>query len=549
LGTTPLSIANSVRRNTHMQDSAFTRDAAPRRFLLIARIRRAAYWIFPLAICLAVYWQGLWSWFQQTDFIWLDLRNHVANLPTLVWAMCAPMAQGTFRPFSERGFFLLLSDLFQVRAFPYRLVAFANQFLNVFLVMLVTRKLTRSALAGFVAPLLWLASTTLIIPMAWTAAYNEIQCATFLLLSLYLFIRYTETGERKFYWATWITFLLGFGSQELAVVFPAIAILYSLLFAHKYLRSTLPMLAAAALIAFGMRYAAPNRVSRSYDLSFHPATLGRTLLEHWGTLLGVSEFAEPRHLPVWMVASVSILLTVAVIGFALFQARKNRVPMFCLGWFLIVIAPFLPIHNRTIQYYGAIPSIGLAMLGALALAMAWRRNWFVRSATLALLALYAVPSLIVIHAGMSYYWERSDRARSICQAVAQLKQLNSHKMILLANVDDDLFWSTVYYSKLPVLGWKDVFIAPDSRALIKADPTFDDINGYFLPDSALSKALESRSVLVYRVEGKQLADVTESYNAWFGLDASLAYAFPSPVPERLPISPRKGGYHLGPFRW
>jgi hypothetical protein len=532
-----------------MQHSVFTEKAVPPRALLISRIGRAVYWIFPLAVCVALYWQGLWSWFQQTDFIWLDLRNHVVNFQTLVWAMCAPMAQGTFRPLSERGFFLLFSEFFQFRAFPYRLVAFANQLLNVFLVMLVTRKLTRSALAGFVAPLLWLASITLIIPMAWTAGYNEIQCATFLLLSLYLFIRYTETDQKKFYWSTWVAFLLGLGSLELAVVFPAIAILYSLLFARRYLRSTLPMIAVAALLGYGIRSAGASLTNHIYEFSFRPASLGRTLLAHWQILLGTSEFGEPRHFPVWLTASVTVLLTAALIGFAIFQARRNRLPLFFLGWFLIVIAPFLPIHNRIIQYYGAIPSIGLAMLGALALELAWRRNWFVRSATLASLALYAVPSLFVIHTGMNYYWERADRARAICQAVAQLKQSNPQKMILLANVDDDLFWSTVYYSKLPVFGWKDVFIAPDSRTLIKPDPKFDDINGYFLPDAALSKALGSRSVLVYRVEGKQLADVTQTYNALFDLDGSLLYVSRSPEQERLPLTQMGVGFGLRSFRW
>jgi 4-amino-4-deoxy-L-arabinose transferase-like glycosyltransferase len=156
-------------------------------------------------------------------------------------------SQGTVRPLSERGFFMLFSYLFGLHALPYRIFVFLNQFLNIVLVMLVTRKLTRSELAGLLAPLFWLSNMALIVPMSWNSSYNEIQCATFLLLSFYLFIRYTETGERRFYWAQLIVFVLGFGGLEINVVYPAIAALYALLFARRYLRSTLPMLAVSAV--------------------------------------------------------------------------------------------------------------------------------------------------------------------------------------------------------------------------------------------------------------------------------------------------------------
>jgi hypothetical protein len=454
----------------------------------------------------------LWTWFQQTDFIWLDLRNHVTNVQTFLRAMCSPMAQGTFRPLSERGFFLLFTEIFGFRSFPYRLLAFLNQFLNVLLLMLVTRKLTKSALAGFVAPLLWLSSITLILPMAWTSAYNQIQCATFLLLSLYLFIRYTETGARKFYWAQWATFVLGLGSLELAVVYPAIALLYALLFARRYLRSTIPMLAAASVVAFAIRLAGRGQANFNYELSFRPASLFATLQEHWRTLLGISAFGEPRQLPVWAIAAAMALLTAAVLGFVIAQTLKRSfVPLFLLGWFLIVIAPLLAIHNRTIQYYAAIPAIGIAMLGALGLSIAWRTHWFARVCTIALLALYAVPSLFVIHAGLSYYRYRADRGHALCQAVADAGKLNPGKILLFRNVDNDLFWSTVYYSQLQVFGWKGVFLAPDSRTLIEEDPKFDDIDRYFFPDAAVEPALRRGSMEVYEVHGKTVSHVTELY--------------------------------------
>src|SRR5579862_5692393 len=149
----------------------------------MTRTLRVAYWLTPIAFCVLLYWRGLRIWFAMDDFAWLSLRNHVVDFHTFLWAMFSPLAQGTVRPFSERGFFMVFSYFFGLRALPYRAFVFLNQFVNIVLVMLVTRKLTKSDLAAFLAPLLWLVNVALIIPMSWSASYNEIQCASFILLS------------------------------------------------------------------------------------------------------------------------------------------------------------------------------------------------------------------------------------------------------------------------------------------------------------------------------------------------------------------------------
>src|SRR5207244_11794555 len=49
----------------------------------------------------------------------------------------------------------------------------------------------------------------------------------FLLLSLWFIMRYAETGERRFYIAQLVTFIVGFFVLELNVVYPAIATVYA----------------------------------------------------------------------------------------------------------------------------------------------------------------------------------------------------------------------------------------------------------------------------------------------------------------------------------
>ncbi len=253
----------------------------------MTRAARVAWWITPFLFCIALYWLGARIWFEQDDFAWLGLRAHVTDFSSFLKCMFAPLAQGTVRPWSERGFFMLFSWFFGERALPYRLFVFANQFLNIALVMLVARKLTKSDLAAVVAALLWLANIALVTPMAWTSAYNEIQCATFLLLSFYLFIRYTETGERKFYWAQCATFLLGFGALEINVVYPAIAALYAFSFARRYLKSTLPLFAVSAAFAAVDRFVGSKPENFYYDMTFRPGAIAGDIVAILEDLAGV----------------------------------------------------------------------------------------------------------------------------------------------------------------------------------------------------------------------------------------------------------------------
>ena len=482
----------------------------------MSRALRSLYWLTPIAFCVALYWLGLRIWFAQDDFAWLGLRNHVVDFRSFLWAMFSPLAEGTVRPWSERGFFMLFSYVFGLRALPYRAFVFLNQFVNIVLLMLVARKLTGSAVAAFLTPLLWLANVALIIPMAWTSAYNEIQCTSFLLLSFYLFIRYTETGERKFYWAQCATFLLGFGSLEINVVYPAIAALYALLFARRYLLSTLPLFVVSAVFAVVDRLSASSdNTSFYYEMDFHPGAVLRTLSQYINIMLGVPAYGRMHNWRRGLILAAVALLVVSIIGFVAWQTWKRRfLPLFALGWFLGILAPLLPLHNHITEYYVAIPAIGIAMLAAYACSLAWQRGWRSTIGAAALVLLYAVPSMSVVHAGMISYFDRADRGRALTQSVAYAKHIHPGKMIFLKDVDDELFWECVYDKPFQVFDWHDVYLTPDSRALVHEDPHLNPIDGFYLPESAVLHALDHQSALVYDVEGRNLRNITRSYANW-----------------------------------
>jgi len=481
----------------------------------MSRAVKVAFWLTPIAFCIYLYWLGMRIWFQQDDFAWLTLRNHVTNFRSFLWAMFTPLAQGTIRPWSERGFFMLFSYFFGLRALPYRLFVFLNQFLNIVLLMIVTRKLTRSQLAAFIAPLLWVSCNALVIPMVWTAAYNEIQCTTFLLLSFYLFIRYTEAGDRRFYWAQWVTFVLGFGALEINVVYPAIAGAYALFFARRYFRSTLPMFAVSLVYAVVHQLASTGSKGFYYDMNYHPGSIAPVLLNYWRILFGFDAYVKLSHRHQWAATVAMLLFTGAIFGFAAWQARKRRfLPLFLLLWFLIVLSPLLPLHNHITDYYVMIPAIGMAILGAHAVALAFERGWAPAAPACALAALYMIPSAIADKAGVLGNFDRADRCRAVVQSVAYAKRLHPDKTFLLKDIDDTVFWSCVYDSPFRFFGWNDVFLTPDSRQHILEDANLGSIDPYILPEAATLHALESGTAVVYAMDGRRLHNFTRSYTAF-----------------------------------
>ena len=476
---------------------------------------RVAYWVTPIAFCLALYWLGLRIWFAQDDFAWLNLRNHVKDFHSFLWAMFAPMAQGTIRPFSERGFFMLFSYFFGLRALPYRGFIFLNQFLNIVLLMLVTRKLTKSELAGFLAPLFWLANAAIVEPMAWTAAYNEIQCATFLLSAFYWFLRYTETGSRKFYWAQWATFLLGFGALEINVVYPAIAAAYAFLFARRYFRSTLPLFAASILYALLHRLFSVQEKNFYYDMDFHVQPLLSTFAQYCNILFGSAAFTTLERWPAWPAQAAAILLAAAIVAFTAWQTAKRRyLPLFLVIWFLVVLAPLLPLHNHVTDYYLFLPAIGIAILAAYGVALARHRGLVSTALAATAALLYFVPAAIVSHNAMHVYFGRADLARFVVQSVAYAKRIHPGKTILLQNVDDTLFWAALYDSPFRIFGWNDIFVTPESRPQVHEDPNLGDVEPYFLPATAVAHALHENGAVVYAVDNRRLKNVTQLYTAY-----------------------------------
>ena len=183
--------------------------------------RKASLFLLPILFLLWLYSDTFQVWFRRDDFAWLGLLQGVHGLRDVMEALFHPAAQGTIRPWSERGFFLLFDFLFGLNGVPYRIAVFLTVVLDLLLLTCVTARLSGSWFAALAASIFWIAHPAVVSPMTWNSCYNQVQYPAFVLSALLLFIRYAETGRRSLWWGQLAIFVLGLGSLESEVVYPA----------------------------------------------------------------------------------------------------------------------------------------------------------------------------------------------------------------------------------------------------------------------------------------------------------------------------------------
>jgi hypothetical protein len=472
----------------------------------MSRLQRAAYWVGPALICLLIHWRGFASWFRADDFAWLGVGLHAHGLHEYLLALFAPMAQGTIRPLSDRLFFMVGFRLFGLDALPFRVIIFATQFANLALVAWIGARLTGRRAAGFLAAVLWAVSDTMVEPLGWASAYNQVLCGLFLLLAFHFLLRYVESGNPRYNLYQWVAFLLGFGAMELNVVYPALALAYAGLCARQYVRRVWPLF-LPSVAYFAIHVAVAPTKDPNYTMHFTGSML-RTLVKYWAWSVGPLGFWAPFSVPSWLIPAAVILVSLGLLAFA---ATRGRTAVFCMAWFVIAIAPVLPLRDHITEYYSFLPAIGLCWLGGWALAETWHARTGARSAALCLAGIYLLMMLPRTVAASDWNYRITLRVRDLVEGAARARQLHPGQTILLDGVDTTLFYNAILDHPFRLLGIDRLYLTPGSERHIDAHPELGDVGEFILPPDAVAKALDDDEVAVYDVRGPRLRNITSTY--------------------------------------
>ncbi len=520
--------------------------------------------ISPILFLLGLYREGLDIWFMQDDFAWLSLLRQ-ANSPSDVFRILfEPAAQGTIRPWSERGFFLLFQYLFGLDNYPFRLMAFATAAADALLIGWVIRRLTGSgmnaAVAGAVAGIAWIANASLVVAMTWSSAWNELLCPFFLLTALVCFVKFEETGRRVFWWLQLVVFVLGFGVLEINVVYPAIAVAWVLFVSGKE-KKRLLLLAEAPLFVISVVYflihraVAPLPATGAYALHFDGAIF-KTLALYGKWSLLPADWVAWKHSAL---AGKVILGTglVGIAGLVVVEFRRGRtVALFFAAWFLITLGPLLPLSGHRSDYYLTIPVIGVGMLAGWSVGAAWKsgsgegkRAW--QAIPVFCVIVYLAGMVPVARTATAWWYVRAEAVRTLVLGVEAAHKAHPDSVIVLEGVTTELFNNAIGHSPFYPSGIDKVYLAPGSEAKIASAPELAEFKDLVLEPSVLRNALTSGRAVVYSISGDHLRNITEIYKR------SAPDRLADQLPSRVDIGNSLYSWLVGPewlpletgFRW
>ena len=475
------------------------------------RTARAMWWVFPSFLCLLIYYPGLLAWFQADDFVWLGQWRRIADGGSLWTELLAPSVHGTWRPLSERAYFLVLSRWFPEEALPFRMVAFATQFLNLALLAWLVRRLSGSAAMGFLAALLWLVNPNLGTVMSWSSAYMQALCGFCLLAGFHFYLNWVETGRRRWYGLQWLVFLTGFLVMETTVVYPALIAVHALLFHRRRLLAIAPMFAASAAFAILHILLAPKQAQGVYSMHFDGWIL--VTLARYVRLAVSPSWTGPHRLREWawnlpFVALVSLAL-LASLWWGV-RKRQWQVLVFA-AWFLFPLAPVLPLRDHVTHYYLTLPAIGLAMLGAWGLVEAWRSHPVMRWSAAAIAAVFAAGSANDARAWSRWYYQNSVACREIIACASAGRKAFPNKMIFLNGLSDDNFWRTFVDHGFQAFRIDGVYPTPEVQGAVIRRPDYPDIDGFFCDADTFRQAMESRTAVVLDYNPGSCRNITTLY--------------------------------------
>jgi hypothetical protein len=441
--------------------------------------------ILPVLVLFALYWPGLTNWFYQDDFGWLRLRQEVHSARDLGPALFAPKAHGNMRPLGENAYWLGLSSLFGAEALPFRICAFVTQIASLLLLGSLVVRMTGSRAAAFWAQVLWITNVGLAPTMSWSSIYNQVLSGFFFLLAFYFLLRRVE-------WAHWLAFILGLGALETNVVYPALAAGYALLYDRSLLRKIAPMFLVSGLFVW-VHFHFAGTQGGVYAMHFDWAMPG-TLWTYWSWALGRGPLAA------------TLALTAAAVGFAVWRCRqRDYLALFGLAWFAIALGPYLPLRDHRMDYYLAVPAIGIAMVGAAAVARAPRPV-----AALGIAA-YLAMSLPAAWTATRWNHDRSQKAADLVLGVAEIRRHDPGKIILLDGIDTDRFWAGIADVPFLALQIPYVYLAPGAEARIQAPAEL--VTKFELPAGMALDAVKGGRAVVYRMEDGVLRNSTARYRS------------------------------------
>ena len=249
-----------------------------------------------------------------------------------------------------------------------------------------------------------------------------------------------------------------------------------------------------------------------------------------GTFFSYVRWAlAPSHLDLWVGRGrrfgllTAALAGIALLGFALWRSkRRELLGFFCLGWFVLLLVPVLPLPNHIEDYYVTLPDLGLAWLGGWAMVCGWKAGPQWRAATVLMAGMFLGASAIEAERYSRWFEERSEGMRTVVLGLRDAAQAHPGWGFILEGVNDELFQVGFQDDPFRLFSLQKVFLVPGSEQSIRARADLGGGKRWTISPSGALAMIERKQGMVFRVTNDRLIDITPVYAATLRADPRAA---------------------------
>jgi protein O-mannosyl-transferase len=341
-------------------------------------------------VTLAIYWQvNQCNFISIDDPVYVTQNNHIQSgitLKGLGWAFSTTYAE-FWHPLTWLSL-MLDYQLYGLTPGGYHLTNLILHILSTLLLFWLFHRMTGAVLKSAFVAALFALHPIHVQSVAWIAERKDVLSAFFWMLTLCLYVYYTEKPVLQRYLLVMFSFVCALMSKPMVVTLPVIMILLdywplnrfeskkgnlilwqmkekTLFFVLSGIFSIITLYAQSHLY---VEHSLRSRIANA------PVSLVAQLEKmFWPDGLAFV-YPFPSQLPVWQV--LDTVLLIIVISVAIVSARKH-LPYFFVGWlwYAITILPvigIIPVGDPMADRYIYIPSIGIAMM------VAWGAPFFIK---------------------------------------------------------------------------------------------------------------------------------------------------------------------------
>jgi hypothetical protein len=324
-----------------------------------------------------IYFRGNEHFFQGDSIFYLYLRHRSVGDFLLGFLHLDPA--GWYRPLAATAVQSLFYPFFALEPRGYRIAQYVLFMAAVFATYRLARIVTQSRLAATVATFFFGLHTVNAYTTYDVAFAPEIIYTFFYVCAAAAYLRYRESHDRRHLGLSIGFFVATLASKEPGVTLPVVLIVLDLILNHTSVRESIAaarwhllILAVYGILVGGylgvQRPAFQSILKRPGSEVVYRYAVDRTLLENghsavsWAFNLPRGWITDSRHMQVPALTFLKFFrIAIVLLGLWLMFRPERRFILAAGAWFVISVAPALPLFDHFFPYYLFLPLAGFSI--------------------------------------------------------------------------------------------------------------------------------------------------------------------------------------------